>query len=168
MIQPYLEYHPLFGRNVRIHDFATVMGQVELGDDVSVWPSCVLRGDLNLIRIGTRTNIQDGCVFHTDRACPTLVGQDCVIGHQACVHACQIGNRCLVGIHSTILTGAQIGDECVIGAGAVVPEGKVIPPRSLVLGLPGRFSRQVTDEDVRKILKGVEEYMVLARQLPPV
>ncbi len=168
MIQTYLEHQPRFGKNVHIHDLAAVIGQVELGDEVSVWPSAVLRGDLNLIRIGARTNLQDGCVFHTDRGFPTLLGADCVVGHQACVHACSVGNRCLVGIHSTILTGAQVGDECVIGAGTVVPEGKVIPPRSLVLGLPGKVVRRVTDEDVRKILQGVEEYLQLARQLPGV
>lgn len=168
MIQPYQNHKPQIGKNVRIHETAVVIGQVVLGDDVSLWPSCVLRGDMAAIRVGNRTNIQDGSVFHTDTGYPAVIGEDCVVGHQACVHACTVGNRCLIGIGSTILTGAEIGDECIIGAGAVVLEGKKIPPRSLVLGLPGKVVRPVTDEDVRMILSGVQEYLHLRDQLPVV
>jgi len=168
MIQPYEGQKPTFGKNVRIHEQATVIGQVELGDDVSIWPSAVLRGDMASIKVGKRTNIQDGSVFHTDTGFPAVIGDDCVVGHQACVHACTVGNRCLIGIQSVILTGAEIGDECIIGAGAVVLEGKKIPPRSLVLGVPGKVVRQITDEDVKSILAGVHEYLHLREQLPTV
>ncbi len=167
MLQPYQNHQPLIGKNVRIHERAVVIGRVTLGDDVSLWPGVVLRGDMDAIRVGNRTNIQDGSVFHTDRGYPAVIGEDCVVGHQACVHACTVGHRCLIGIRSVILTGAQIGDECIIGAGAVVTEGKVIPPRSLVLGVPGKVVRQVTDEDVEGILSGVREYLHLREQLPP-
>src|SRR6185369_1676677 len=167
MIQPYEGQKPTFGKNVRIHEQATVIGQVELGDDVSIWPSAVLRGDMASIKVGKRTNIQDGSVFHTDSGYPAVIGEDCVVGHQACVHACTVGNRCLIGIQSTILTGAEIGDECIIGAGAVVLEGKKIPPRSLVLGVPGKVVRQITDEDVKSILAGVHEYLHLREQILP-
>ena len=166
MIQPYKDHKPKIGKNVHIHDNATVIGQVTLGDDVSIWPSAVLRADMAAIQVGNRTNIQDGSVFHTDTGYPAVIGEDCVVGHQACVHACTVGNRCLIGIQSTILTGAEIGDECIIGAGAVVLEGKKIPPRSLVLGVPGKVVRQVTDEDVQGILHGVQEYLQLREQLP--
>jgi len=143
------------------------MGQVDLGDEVNVWPAAVLRGDCDLIQVGARTNLQDNCVVHNEPGIPAVIGQDCVIGHQACVHGCTVGNRCLVGIHATILTGASIGDECVIGAGALVPEGKIIPPRSLVLGVPGRVVRQITDEEVKKILWAVAEYLEMARDVLP-
>ena len=168
MIQPYRNHRLQTGKNVRIHDTAVVIGEVALGDDVSLWPSAVLRGDMAAILVGNRTNIQDGSVFHTDTGYPSVIGEDCVVGHQACVHACTVGNRCLIGIRSVILTGAKIGDECVIGAGAVVTEGKVIPPRSLVLGIPGKVVRPITDEEVRGILHGVEEYLHLREQLPQV
>lgn len=168
MIQPYQNHRPQFGKNVRLHDSAVVIGRVSLGDGVNLWPFSCLRADLASIQVGVRTNIQDGCVIHTDTNRAARVGEDCVVGHLACIHACTVGNRCLIGIHSTILTGAEIGDECVIGAGALIPEGKKIPPRSLVVGIPGKIVRQVTDEEVKLILKGVEEYLLLAEQLPRV
>jgi carbonic anhydrase/acetyltransferase-like protein (isoleucine patch superfamily) len=168
MIQAYQNQHPQFGKNVRMHDSSAVIGGVSLGDGANLWPFSCLRADLAPIRVGERTNIQDGCVIHTETDHPARVGEDCVVGHLSCIHACTVGNRCLIGIHSTILTGAEIGDECVIGAGALIPEGKKIPPRSLVVGIPGKVVRQVTDEEVKLILKGVEEYLHLAEQLPRV
>ena len=168
MIQPYQNHKPSLGKNIHIHESATVIGQVTLGDDVSLWPSAVLRGDMAAIRIGNRTNIQDGSVFHTDTNYPAVIGEDCVVGHKACVHACTVGNRCLIGINSTILTGAVIGDECIIGAGAVVLEGAKILARSLVLGVPGKVVRRITDEEVKSILAGVQEYLHLREQLPKV
>jgi carbonic anhydrase/acetyltransferase-like protein (isoleucine patch superfamily) len=120
------------------------------------------------IQVGNRTNIQDNSVFHTDTNYPAIIGEDCIVGHQACVHACTVGNRCLIGIQSVILTGAQVGDECIIGAGAVVLENAKIPPRSLVVGVPGKVMRQITDEEVKGILHGVQEYLHLREQLPVV
>ena len=166
MIQKYKNLNPKFGKNVRIHDTAVVIGDVTLGEDVSLWPGAVLRGDMAAIRVGNRTNIQDGSVFHTDSDYPAVIGDDCVVGHQACVHACTVGNRCLIGIQSVVLTGAEIGDECIIGAGAVVLEGAKIPSRSLVLGVPGKVVRKITDDDVKGILHGVQEYLHLREQLP--
>jgi carbonic anhydrase/acetyltransferase-like protein (isoleucine patch superfamily) len=168
MIEPYQNHHPRFGKNVHIHDLAVVIGDVVLGDDVSLWPSAVLRGDMASIRVGNRTNIQDGSVFHTDTDYPAVIGEDCVVGHKACVHACTVGNRCLIGINSTVLTGAVIGYECIIGAGAVVLEGAQIPARSLVLGVPGKVVRKITDKEVESILAGVREYLHLREQLPEI
>lgn len=167
MIQPFQNHKPSLAPGARVHELATVIGQVSLGENVSVWPSAVLRGDLNKIQIGKGTNIQDGCVVHVDTDAPTIVGEDCVVGHQACVHGCTVGNRCLIGIHSVILSNAEIGDECIIGAGAVVLEGKKIPPRSLVLGVPGKVVRRVTDEEVKDILRGAEEYRRLSKEILP-
>jgi carbonic anhydrase/acetyltransferase-like protein (isoleucine patch superfamily) len=168
MIELYQNHHPRFGKNVHIHDSAVVMGDVVLGDDVSLWPSAVLRGDMASIRVGNRTNIQDGSVFHTDTDFPAVIGEDCIVGHKACVHACTIGNRCLIGINSTVLTGAVIGDECIIGAGTVVLEGAKIPARSLVLGVPGKVVRRITNDEVKRILHGVSEYLHLREQLPKI
>jgi carbonic anhydrase/acetyltransferase-like protein (isoleucine patch superfamily) len=168
MIQPYQNHKPQIGKNVRIHETAVAMGQVTLSDNVSLWPGAVLRGDMDTIHIGHRTNVQDGCVVHTDTNFPAIIGNDCVVGHRACVHACKVGNRCLIGIGSIILTGAEIGDECIIGAGALVAENKKIPPRSLVLGMPGKIIRPVTDAEIKMILSSVKEYLHLSEQLPMV
>lgn len=157
---------PTLAPGSHIHPSAVLLGDVTVGEGSSLWPCAVLRADIAPIQIGKRTSIQDGCVLHTDydRAC--VVGDDCVVGHQACLHACTIGNRSLVGIHAIVLSNAVIGEECVIGAGALVGEGKVIPPRSLVLGVPGRVIRQVTDEEASAIQRGVKEYLELMKQLP--
>lgn len=167
MIQAFRHHHPRFGKGVRIHETAVVIGRVWLDDEVSLWPGAVLRGDLDDILIGPRTNIQDHCVLHMDQGLPTRVGEDCVIGHQACLHGCTVGNRCLIGIHATVLNGAIIGDECIIGAGTLIPEGKVIPPRSLVVGLPGRAIREVTDDELRHVLNGAKEYLEMAKSELP-
>jgi carbonic anhydrase/acetyltransferase-like protein (isoleucine patch superfamily) len=167
MISDYEGKRPRFGAQVRIHESAVVIGDVELGDGVSVWPQAVLRGDYNFIKVGKGSNLQDGVVLHNDHGHPCVIGEDCVIGHLACVHGCEVGDRCLIGIHAIVLNGAVIGAESIIGAGALVPEGKVIPPRSLVLGSPGKVVRQVTDEELKRTLNGAANYRgYAARQLP--
>jgi carbonic anhydrase/acetyltransferase-like protein (isoleucine patch superfamily) len=166
-VRPYLDKFPRCGAGVRVDPSAVVIGDVDLADDVSVWPQAVLRGDYNFIKVGRGTNIQDGCVIHNHHGFPAEIGEDCVVGHLACVHGCRIGSRCLIGIHAIILNGAEIGEECVIGAGALVPEGKKIPPRSMVLGLPGKVVRPVSDEEVRTIVESAAHYRGYAqRQLP--
>ena len=167
MKQDYLDKRPRWGEGARAHATAVIIGDVELGEGVSVWPQAVLRGDYNSIRVGPRTNIQDGAVVHNDHGHPAVIGADCVVGHRAVIHGCIIGDRCLIGIGAILLNGAVIGDECVIGAGALVGEGKTIPPRSLVLGLPGRVARPVSDEELERVLKGVAHYRgYAARELP--
>lgn len=167
MIQPFKEHWPSTHGDVRAHDSAVVIGDVELHDGVSLWPHAVLRGDLNRIVVGEGSNIQDGAVVHNDLKHPALIGRDCVIGHQACVHGATVGDRCLIGIGALLLNGSVIGDECVIGAGSVVAEGKVIPPRSLVLGVPGRVMRQVSDEELLRTTQGAAGYRSNgAAQLP--
>jgi carbonic anhydrase/acetyltransferase-like protein (isoleucine patch superfamily) len=137
---------------------ATVIGRVEIGEDASVWFNAVVRGDNDPIRIGARANIQDGCILHTDPGFPMEIGPDCTIGHMVMLHGCTIGRGSLVGIGAIILNGARIGEECLIGAHALIGEGKVIPPRSVVLGAPGKVVRQVTDADAERMRAGADSY----------
>lgn len=144
---------------------AVVLGSVSLGEDVGIWFGAVIRGDNDPIRIGNRTNIQDGCVLHADPGFPLDVGADCTVGHMAMLHGCSIGRGCLIGIGAIILNGARIGEGCLIGAGALVPEGREIPPRSVVLGAPGKVMREVTADDLDRIERGTEVYVQKARAM---
>ncbi|RMF42158.1 MAG: gamma carbonic anhydrase family protein [Planctomycetota bacterium] len=137
---------------------ATVIGHTELGARSSVWFGSVLRGDSDIIRVGDETNIQDLCCLHADPGYPCLIGRRVTVGHGAIVHGAVVEDECLIGIRSVILTGAKIGRHSIIGAGAVVVEGQEIPPRSIVLGVPGRVIREVTDEDLRRIERGWSHY----------
>lgn len=130
---------------------AYLIGKVALEPMATIWFGAVLRGDNELIRIGARTNIQDGCVLHTDMGFPLTVGEGCTVGHQAMLHGCTVERNCLIGIGSTILNGARIGENSIIGAHALIPEGKEIPPNSLVVGTPGRVVRTLSEEDAAKI-----------------
>src|SRR3712207_1693658 len=138
---------------------AYVVGSVYLGEESSVWYGAVLRGDTEPIRIGARTNIQDGCVLHADPGYPAIVGEDCVVGHNAIVHGCEIENGCLVGMGATILNGARIGEGSIVAAGALVPENKEFPPHSLIVGVPAKRVKDVTDEQTRDIARGVRTYV---------
>ncbi len=138
---------------------AYVIGAVYLGEGSSVWYGAVLRGDTERIRVGDRTNIQDGCILHADPGYPAVVGADCVVGHRAVVHGCEIGAGCLVGMGATILNGAGIGAGSIVAAGALVPEGKDFPARSLIVGVPARHVREVTEEQTQDIARGVQTYL---------
>lgn len=142
---------------------ASVMGRVTLGEDASVWYGSVLRGDDDLIQVGDRSNIQDNSVIHALPGIPSHIGTDVTIGHGAVIHMKSIGDRCLIGMGAILLGEAEIGDECVIGAGALVRERQVIPPRSLVVGMPARVIRKITDEEVEMILESAREYAEKAR-----
>ena len=142
---------------------AVLTGNVSLGVDSSVWHNATLRGDISPIGVGARSNIQDGAVLHVAEGLPCVVGDDVTVGHGAIVHGCVVGDRCLIGMGAILLNGAEIGDECIVGAGALVTEGKKIPPRSLVLGNPGKITRSVSDEEVKKIIQSAETYVKLAR-----
>lgn len=143
---------------------ATVVGQTVLAEDVSIWFGAVLRADNEPISIGQRTNIQDLCVLHTDPGFPLTIGMDCTIGHKAVLHGCTIDDGSMVGIGAIVLNGAKVGKRCVIGAGAFVPEGMEIPDRSLVIGLPGKVKREISDTEVQRLLKNAAHYVDRARQ----
>ena len=138
---------------------ADVIGRVRLERNASVWFNAVLRGDNELIWLGEGSNIQDGCVLHTDMGSPLTVGRNCTIGHQAMLHGCTIGENTLVGIGATILNGAVIGKNCLIGAHTFIPERKVIPDNSLVMGAPGKVVRELDAEGVARLSAAAASYV---------
>ena len=138
---------------------ASVIGKVRLARHTSVWFGAVLRGDNELIDVGEGSNIQDNCVLHTDMGFPLTIGRHVTVGHQAMLHGCTVENTVLVGIGATILNAARIGHHSIIGAHALVPEGKVIPPHSLVVGTPGRVVRILEDKDVAMLDEAAQVYI---------
>ncbi len=163
MIEPYLDQHPRVHSEAWVHAHAVVIGDVELGPRSSVWPGCVLRGDQGSIRIGAETSIQDGTVVHATKGLSsTSIGARCVVGHRVVLHGCTVEDDVLVGMGAVLLDNCQVGRFSVIGAGAVLSMNKVIPPRSLVLGVPARVVRQVTDEEIDSMIRhGHAEYLRL-------
>ncbi len=155
---------PSLGHGVWIADNATVIGDVRLGDNASVWWSAVLRGDNDPISIGANSNIQDGSVLHTDDGVPLTMGANVTVGHLVMLHGCTIGDGALIGIKSVILNGATIGANSIIGANSLIPEGKVIPERSLVMGSPGKVVRELTDEEVARLQWSAQHYVENARR----
>ena len=164
MLRTFAGKRPVLGRGVFLAETCAVIGDVEIGDDSSIWYSTVVRGDVMPIRIGARTSIQDGTVIHvTSGRFGTNVGSDCTVGHAAILHACTIEDFCLIGMGSTILDGARIGRGSLVGAGALVTPGTDIPPGSLVLGSPARVKRTVNDREREQIEYGAAHYVELAR-----
>ncbi|WGF86196.1 gamma carbonic anhydrase family protein [Marinivivus vitaminiproducens] len=138
---------------------ATLIGDVVLENDASVWWGCVVRGDNDTITVGEGSNVQDLSCLHTDVGLPLTIGRNVTVGHMAMLHGCRIGDGCLIGIGAIILNGAVIGDGAVIGAGSLVPEGKEIPPGSLVMGRPAKVVREVDDALRERVLSGTEHYV---------
>ena len=143
---------------------AVVADDVEVGEESSFWFGVVARGDIAPITIGKRTNVQDLACLHVDPNRPMSIGDDVSIAHHAVVHCDEVSNACLIGMHAVILAGAKIGEGCIIGAGAIVPENRVIPPRSLVLGVPGKIIRQVTDEEYELNIQRAKSYVENAQR----
>lgn len=149
------------GNNVFIADNAKVLGNIYLGDDVSVWFGAILRADFDKIRIGARTNIQDGVIMHVDFGKPIEIGTDNVVGHGAMIHGAKIGSYNLIGMRATILDGAKIGNYCIIGANALVTGNMVIPDGSMVLGVPAKIVKTLPMDAVKSgVALGVEEYIL--------
>ena len=143
---------------------ATVIGNVTLEEDASVWFNTVIRGDNERIIIGEGANVQEGCVLHTDPGFPMVIEAQCTVGHMVMLHGCRVRRGSLIGIGAVVLNGAEIGEESLIGAGALIPEGKVIPPRSLVMGMPGKVVREITDDDIGRMQSAAENYQRRWRQ----
>ncbi|HQR23254.1 MAG TPA: gamma carbonic anhydrase family protein [Steroidobacteraceae bacterium] len=157
-VLPYLDLRPKLGPGTYVDPAALVIGDVETGADVSIWPMAVVRGDVNQIRIGARSNVQDGSVLHVSRpypgndtGWPLLIGEDVVIAHKVVVHGCTIGNRVLVGIGAIVLDGVVVEDDVTIGAGAVVTPGKRLESGGLYVGNPARRARELTPAEVARI-----------------
>jgi carbonic anhydrase/acetyltransferase-like protein (isoleucine patch superfamily) len=142
---------------------ATVIGDVTLGANSSVWYGCVLRGDINSIAIGEGSNVQDGTIVHLADDYGVQVGRYTTIGHAAIIHACEIGNECLIGMGATILDGARIGDRCIVGANALVTQRFVAPPGSMILGAPAKVVRPLTDAEKNGLRHWAEKYIAVAR-----
>ncbi|PRI12109.1 gamma carbonic anhydrase family protein [Leucobacter massiliensis] len=144
---------------------SVVVGDVEIGAESSVWYNAVVRGDSNAVRIGRRSNLQDGVVVHTQRGNggAAVIGDDVSIGHNAVVHGATIEDGCLIGMNATVLSGAVVGEGSLVAAGALVPQGVVIPPRSLVAGIPGRVVRELREEDREAVSQNAEVYLEYTR-----
>ncbi len=174
MILPYRAYQPLVGSGGWVAPNATLIGDVELGEDVSLWFGTVVRGDVHRIRIGARTNIQDACLLHVtqhtgterldDDGHPTLIGNEVTVGHKVILHGCTVGDLCLIGMGAILLDGAEIGAESIVGAGSVVTPGKKFPPRSLIMGTPAKVVREVSQEQVREMQSSWQRYVALKNE----
>jgi carbonic anhydrase/acetyltransferase-like protein (isoleucine patch superfamily) len=151
----------MIDRSAFIHPDAIVLGDVSLGARVSIWPTAVLRGDGDKIIIGDESNVQDGTVIHVDPGIPTTIGKRVAIGHRAIVHGSTIGDDCLIGMGAILLNGCHVGAGSIIAAGAVCTEGMEIPPNSLVMGVPGKRRRDVTDAERERIAHTVQSYLRL-------
>jgi len=170
-IRKYLGEAPVLGARVYIDECALVIGRVTLADDASVWPFAVVRGDVNRIEIGARTNIQDGSVLHVVHdgpfvpgGLPLIVGDDVTVGHQAVLHAATIGHRCLIGMAAVILDGAVIEDEVIVAAGSVVPPGKRLAKRGLYIGNPAKRTRELSDREIEQLIYGAVHYVKIKDQ----
>ncbi|MBD3157590.1 MAG: gamma carbonic anhydrase family protein [Candidatus Lokiarchaeota archaeon] len=154
---------PVVSDEAYVSPRASVIGDVEIGPDSSIWESAVLRGDMNKIEIGKGTSIQDNCTVHTEVTHATHIGDYVTAGHNCVIHGAEIGDRVVVGIGAIVLTGAKIGHDSVIGAGSVVTENTEIPPESLVLGVPGKVRKKVTDELKKSFMTGAKVYVELSK-----
>ena len=167
-IRPYQGILPRLGANVYVDPGAHLIGDVELGDDASLWPGVVARGDVHYIRIGARTNVQDGAVLHvthdgdyTPGGFPLVIGSDVTIGHAAVVHACTIHDACLIGMHATVLDGAVVHRHSMIGAGALVAPGKVVGEGELWVGNPARCVRKLSAQEIERLYYSAQHYVRL-------
>jgi carbonic anhydrase/acetyltransferase-like protein (isoleucine patch superfamily) len=157
---------PKIGKNCFIAPSSSIIGEVSIGDDASIWYGTVIRGDVNSIHIGKRSNIQDLSMLHvTHRSVknpegnPTYIGDDVTIGHMVMLHGCHIEDACLIGMKSTILDGAVIGKESIVGAGSLITKGKKFPPRSLIMGSPAKVVRELSDEEIASLYKSANDYV---------
>ena len=161
MIRELMGRKPEIAASAFVSEASYVLGHVEIGENSSIWPGAVLRGDIAKIIIGRNTSVEDNCVVHA--GCDMSIGNDVIIGHGAVVHGLRIGNNVLVGNNATILEDVEIGDFCIIGAGSLVTPGTKIPEKSLVMGLPAEVKGRVTAEQVVRLKRGPEFYVALAR-----
>ena len=168
MLKPFKGILPTLHKGAYVEDSAVLYGEIEIGEDASVWPLVAARGDVNYIKIGARTNVQDGSILHVSRSSdaypdgfPLIIGADVTVGHQCMLHGCTIGDRVLVGMGSVVLDGVQIQDDVFIGAGSVVPPGKVLESGYLYVGNPAVQKRPLKDAEIAFLKKSAEHYVLL-------
>lgn len=169
-IEAYRNGYPKLGEGVYLHASATLIGDVELGDAVSVWPGAVIRGDVNFIRIGARSNIQDNAVLHVSHrrasdpeGAPLLIGREVTVGHAVILHGCTIGDACLIGMGSLVMDKAVLQPQVLLGAGSLVPRGQVLESGWLYLGRPAKALRRLSAEELAHFAYQAEQYVCLAR-----
>ena len=162
MIRSFNNIFPKVHQTAFVTDDAIVIGDVEIGEDASVWFGSIVRGDVNYIRIGARTNIQDGCVIHvSSRTHPTILEEEITVGHRVTLHGCHVERGCLIGIGSILMDGVRVGAQSLIGAGSLLTPGTQVPPRSLVLGSPARVKRELTDDELAFLDRSWRNYVEL-------
>lgn len=174
-IRPFRSITPTLGKDVYIDPASVVIGDVVLGDDCSVWPCAVIRGDMNRIRIGNRSNVQDGAILHITHAgertrpdgWPLIIGEDVTIGHSVNLHGCTIGNRVLIGINSTVLDGVVVEDDVVIGAGSLVPPGKRLESGYMYMGSPAKKVRPLKENELAYFTYSTQNYVELKKEFMP-
>ncbi len=164
MIRSHRGITPRIAASAYVDRSAQIIGDVAIGERSSVWPGAVARGDVNSIRIGDETSIQDNCVLHCDAGpFPLVIGNRVTVGHQVTLHGCTIEDDCVIGIGAIVLNGARIGKGSVIAAGALAPEGMNVPPGSMVMGIPGKIRREVTEEEARRFRENARHYVDACR-----
>jgi len=159
-----VEGRPRIAPTAWVADSAQVIGRVSLAGNASVWYGAVLRGDNEWIRVGARSNVQDGSVLHTDMGSPLTLGDDVTIGHQCMLHGCTVGDGSLIGIQAVVLNGARIGKNCLVGAGSIVTEGKEFPDNSLIFGSPAKRVRELSPEQIARMHLGAAHYVENAQR----
>lgn len=159
---PFKEKTPVVSASAFVAPDAWIVGDTTIGENVSIFFNAVLRGDIQSIKVGRGTNLQEHSLVHTSHGMsPAIIGEDVTVGHRAIIHGCSIGNRCLIGMGATVLDNAEVGDDCIIGAHTLIPKGMTIPPRSLVVGTPGKVVRQITDEELKSLVASAQGYQEL-------
>jgi carbonic anhydrase/acetyltransferase-like protein (isoleucine patch superfamily) len=162
MLRAFGETTPKVADSVFIAEDALVIGDVEIGEDSSVWFGSVLRGDVNYIRIGARTNIQDMTMIHVaSSGDPTILEDEITVGHRVTLHACYVESRCLIGMGAILMDGVRVGNNSIVAAGSLLTPGTIIPPRSMVMGSPGRVKRELTDEEIAHLDRSWRNYVNL-------
>jgi len=164
MIISYKGKTPKIASSAFVAENAVIIGDVEIGENSSVWFGCVIRCEENKIVIGKNTNIQDLTTIHTDHCCSVIIGDNVTVGHNVVLHGCEIGNNVLIGMGTIIMNGSKIGDNSLIGAGSLITQNMVIPPNTLVFGRPAKVIRELTSEEIEKIAISAKEYIELSNE----
>lgn len=165
MIRTFNGIEPKIHETAYVSDGCFIIGDVEIGEDASVWFGSVLRGDVNCIRIGARTNIQDQTIIHvSSKGLATIVDEEVTVGHRVTLHACHVDRGCLIGIGAILMDGVRVGAQSLVGAGSLLTPGTQIPPRSLVIGAPARIRRELTDEELASLDQSWRNYVELKNQ----
>jgi carbonic anhydrase/acetyltransferase-like protein (isoleucine patch superfamily) len=164
VIKSFQEKKPKIHESAFIAESAALIGDVEIGENSSVWFGSILRGDVNFIRIGARTNVQDACVIHVDSGGhPTILEDQITIGHRATLHGCYVEMGCLIGIGAIILDGVRVREHSLVAAGSLLTPNTIVPPRSLVMGIPAKVKRELKDEEIENLEKSWRNYVLLSR-----